>query len=348
MKPIRNKEVLQSYILTTSKYDFSVFEKRFLYRLVELGQSSLEGKSFKEGCYKITPILDKYKEITLPYSCLLNGADDKNHALIKKAVVSLQKKLITYEDKDKIESFAIVLSSTINKNKAVFSCLLHPRIWDCILNFSRGYRKYELKTAMLFESVYSMRFYEMLTNQKYPLTYTISDLKKMFGIEGKYKNVNDFIRSVIDPAKKELDIKSPFGFEYKANKEGRKYVSFTFYPYVIAKNQDENVEIIKINKQLCPSYYLDKETREYLINNFSFDQKEIKLNRPLFEKAMKFIPNLSDFLRKIAPKANRANNPKGYVINAIKSELQTFSNPYSSNDMANQMIIDMANKMTKR
>jgi len=39
-----NKDVIQSYILTTAKYDFSVYEKRILYRLVELNQHLLEGR----------------------------------------------------------------------------------------------------------------------------------------------------------------------------------------------------------------------------------------------------------------------------------------------------------------
>ena len=30
---INNKEVLQSYILTTAKYDYSVYEKRILYKI---------------------------------------------------------------------------------------------------------------------------------------------------------------------------------------------------------------------------------------------------------------------------------------------------------------------------
>lgn len=33
-----NKDVFQSYVLTTAKYDFSVYEKRIMYRLVEMAQ----------------------------------------------------------------------------------------------------------------------------------------------------------------------------------------------------------------------------------------------------------------------------------------------------------------------
>ena len=36
----------------------------------------------------------------------------------------------------------------------------------------RGYRKYELVTAMQFKSVYSMRMYELMSGQKRPLEFT--------------------------------------------------------------------------------------------------------------------------------------------------------------------------------
>ena len=45
---INNKEILQSYILTTAKYDFSVYEKRILYRLVELNQHLIEGQKLND------------------------------------------------------------------------------------------------------------------------------------------------------------------------------------------------------------------------------------------------------------------------------------------------------------
>ena len=48
MSKINNKEVLQSYILTTAKYDYSVYEKRILYRLVELFQGLIQNQKLKD------------------------------------------------------------------------------------------------------------------------------------------------------------------------------------------------------------------------------------------------------------------------------------------------------------
>ena len=43
-----NKELVQSYILTTAKYDYNVYEKRILYRIIELMQELTEGKKLNE------------------------------------------------------------------------------------------------------------------------------------------------------------------------------------------------------------------------------------------------------------------------------------------------------------
>lgn len=36
---IKNKDILQSYVITTARYDFSIYEKRILYRIIEVLQA---------------------------------------------------------------------------------------------------------------------------------------------------------------------------------------------------------------------------------------------------------------------------------------------------------------------
>ena len=44
MSKKENREVIQSYIITAAKYDFTVDEKRVLSHLVEMMQPLIEGK----------------------------------------------------------------------------------------------------------------------------------------------------------------------------------------------------------------------------------------------------------------------------------------------------------------
>lgn len=321
MALINNKDVLQSYILTTAKYDFSVYEKRIIYRLVELAQCEIKGVDFRKDCRKIEHDLFGLVNITLPIRDLLNNEEDKNYTRIKDALLRLKNKSFEYEDEEIWQSISIIAFPDIKKRSSTVSFTIHPKIWDCMLDFSKGFRKYELQTAMSFESVYSMRFYELLSGQKYPLSYGFEDLKAMFQIEGKYKQVNDFLRYIVEPAKKELDEKSPYSFDYKINKTGRKFTSITLFPMYQPEHRDSDLERKDLQKQISPSWDLSKNTLDYLRNGFLFTPAEIKQNIDLFKKAQSEIQDFIYFMSQVKPRANRAKNPKGYLINSIKKEL---------------------------
>jgi len=59
-----------------------------------------------------------------------------------------------------------------------------------------------------------------------------------------------------------------------------------------------------------------------LKNGFDFTQKEIKQNIDLLKQAQSEIDNFINFMSQVKPRANRAKNPKGYLINSIKKELK--------------------------
>ena len=55
---------------------------------------------------------------------------------------------------------------------------------------------------------------------------------------------------------------------------------------------------------------------------YGFYTPEIKNNIELFAQAHKEIDDFLYFLSSVKAKANRANNPKGYLINALKKRLK--------------------------
>lgn len=313
---IRNKDVIQSYVLSTAKYDFSVYEKRILYRLVEMVQFSMEGQKL-DKYYSIQPnLFGDMTGVTMPLSAFLKDVNDQNYLEVKKALTSLRNKTLEFEDDHMWKLIGLIeIPKYVKKGYVQFQ--IHPEIYEAILNFSKGFRKYELKTAMSFDSVYSMRFYELLSGQKSPLIYTIDHLKMMFKVELKYKLTADFIRKVIDTAKNELDKKSPYSFEYKALKSGRKIVSIKFYPVFKSENRDPNLERNDLKKQTSLRWDLEKMVINYLTENFFFTETQIKNNLELFIVAQSKVDLLYE-LSLIKSKAMEANNPQGYVIGVLK------------------------------
>lgn len=317
---ITNKDVIQSYLLTAARYDFDVYEKRILYRLVELCQPQIKGQKLNHK-FSINEDLWGNRDIKVPISYLLKGEDDKHHSRIKNALTRLNNKQFEYED-DKIwKPIRLIEMPILHKYNEFVEFKIHQEVYHAVLNFSKGFRKFELVTAMAFESTYAMRFYELFSEKKEPIEYRIDHLKAMFKLENKYKLVADFLKRVIDPAKKELDKNSPYSFEYRVVKEGRKIISIKFYPVMIPQNRDPEIEAKKLKKQVSPAWELDKMTVDYLKQNYHFSSKEIQAQIDLFkfaEKKLDFILFLSSMIRKCEDKAK----PKGYLINAIKKELQ--------------------------
>lgn len=324
------KEVVESYIFTTVRHDFGIYSERLLLRLVELAQREIKGLDFKGGTSLGKVRIGEWgdAEITIPVKDILSGEDDKNYVKAKSAVRALMGKFLEYEDDQKYKATHILNDVDVDKVSGKMIIQVNRNIWGAMLDFSKGFRKYELETAVKLHGKYSLRIYKLVSKQSEPISYTIDDLRKMWGLVDKYKRVDDFVKNTIEAAKKELDEVSPYSFEYaltaakgaEANK-GRKgrpaITSVTFFPKRVARNEATDA----IRKMVDPSMILDRELTQMLLNKFGFDWAGIKANITLFDTAYREFDLLS-FLDRIAPGALRAQSPQGYVINSVKKHLK--------------------------
>lgn len=315
---ITNKDVIQSYILTIARYDFSVHEKRILYKLVEAMQPLLLGEELN---HKIKIKEDLFgHHVTMPIACFLTGEDDRHHERVKDALRSLESKKFEYED-DKIWTIIRLIHRPIfTKNDSYCTFWLNPMIYEALLNFSKGYRKLELKTAFTFESAYAMRFYELFSGQKTPITYTIDNLRLMFQVQNNYSKNNDFMRFVVEMGKKELDEKSPYSFTYKVNKVGNKMHSLTFYPLYKPENRDPVLERKELQKKVSVGWSLNMLTINYLKENFGFNDAEIQNNIDILKIASEKLDLLYD-LSLLRTKTEKVRSPQAYVIGVLKKKI---------------------------
>ena len=318
---LTNKDVILSYIMTTAKYNFSVYEKRILYRIIEHLQPELFGVKLDKN-FKINPNLWGDYNVTFSISSILANDEDHNYERVKIALRALAKKEIgIFDDGVKWRPLYILAVPEIELRSSTFTFLLQKQVHEAIFNFSKGHRKIELETAMQFESVYAMRFYELVSNQKAPIRFSIEQLKIMFDLVTKYKLTADFIRYVIDPAKEELDKCSPFTFTYERLKSGKKVTAIEITPKSQPKFRDEATETHELKKKISLSSLMPHHLRVYLKENFLFSDNELKNNLDLIKNAGEcgdLLKALSDMKRK----ATEAKNPQGYVINAMKKMVE--------------------------
>ena len=314
-----SRQVVQSYIFTTAIYDFNVYEKRVLYNLVKLAQSQIEGVRLSDSLYKIDHAYKEFVLIELPMSDFLTDGDDKNHSRVKAALKSLHQKTFTYSDDGVWECFSIIANPKIRLRSSKVSFIVDARVWDVLLDFSRGFSRYDLEVAFSLESAYSMRFYEMLAGQEEPITYTIESLRKQFCLEDKYAMTKDFIRRVIEPAMRELDSKSPVSFNFTPLKEGRKITKIIFFPVRHEENRRPEISLKQTVRKYGYAGQLSKDEYRFL-REIGFTESGIRNNFQLILECQKHL----DFIYELAlikGKCRTKKNPCGWCIRTLKGKL---------------------------
>jgi hypothetical protein len=239
---IENRCIVQSYILSSARYDFSTDEQRILYRIISCFQYLMNGQKLDEN-FKIDPEFSCDVIITFPLKATIiqDKNDDENYYLLKTALLNLLSNKIEYLHNNRwMKIPSVIVLPKVDKDNNVISFRLHEKLYSALLNFSKGFRKYKLETMMNLSDVYTMRLYALVSKQKKQLTYKIKDLKYMFGLEDKYHIEKDFIINVIDPAKKELDLKAPYSFDYIL-KEEKELTKIILKPTYNSKNEDKKL-----------------------------------------------------------------------------------------------------------
>lgn len=342
MAKANNDLQFQSYIFTASKYNFSVYEKRILYRLIQLEQK-LINQEVLDKCVKVDASLFGDKTYRFPTSWLLaSGETDdteqtksKNNTRFINALKSLQEKFIEYENSDIYGRVGIISKFEFEKRDRFITFKADQKILEMILDFSKGWRSYELKTAFNLKSQYAMRFYELIGNKNKPIEYGVNKFLRMFGLEDKYKrtdgsrNLGALKRFVIDKAKSELDKISPYTFDYRFIDNNSKIV---LYP--IFQAEFSTAKIYNRNKALEDKniYSVLSETEiKIFIEEFGFTESGLKSNYDLFNECKGVLPeNYSFFFFQTARTYLKTRKPRkiqGAVIGILKNML----NDYKSN-----------------
>uniref|UniRef100_UPI003AF8CF1E replication initiation protein n=1 Tax=Thiolapillus sp. TaxID=2017437 RepID=UPI003AF8CF1E len=130
---------------------------------------------------------------------------------------------------------------TERKTRWISSIDYIPGEGKLVLNFSAGiipylsrlskeFTQYKLRHVARFESIYSIRLYELLVQWSSvgEREIEVEWLKKQFQVENKYKRLSDLKRRVIDPAVVEINKHSNLWVKYGQRKSGRTVTHFQF------------------------------------------------------------------------------------------------------------------------
>lgn len=323
VKPAQN--IIQSFYITTARYDFDITEKRVLTGIITALQHLLEGKKLK-GLYKLEPNLFD-KGITFPTSLVIG--EGTHYRQLHQALKKLQGKQLTYEDNKIWISIPLIGKTLHNKQEGTLTINLYNEMVELFMNFTKGYSKYIAEVSLSLSSVASAKLYELISNQRNPITYDIEHLKKILGAEKTYSRTCNFMQRVITQAQKELRDKANWSFNYTTKTEGRqrKITHITLIPIHHTDREPEEVQRAEARRKTYLSGFVPEYEVRQMLRRFGFTPREIKNNATTVNTFCQ-LPNI-DHKKRIAEiwqHAAFADNPKGYVIRALANEIENFKN----------------------
>lgn len=223
--------VAQHNDLIRAQYDMSLLEMRlFIAMLARINRGDKEFSTYR------IPVSELYPE---------DKVGGKTYSQIKKAVIRLSGRTITVESKDERGIREIV------SNPIMSTCRYKEKSGHVMAQFNNFVKPYLLElrgdfsvaqelTLIDFRSFYSFRVYWLLKLSAFHsdiITVTLSEMKHMFHLTGKYANFADFKRFVLEIAQQEIAT-TDMAFDYKPIKEGKSVVSVEFQllrPVVVTK-----------------------------------------------------------------------------------------------------------------
>ena len=299
------QDIVQSRYLTLARFDYTANEKTILTHIFRMLQPALEGEELKGDIYeRAVKKMEQLKDVqctvwqqghvTIKCNISQLGATPGNWSDMKEALSRLNGDLRCFEIEDEFrwQRVHLIEMPSVEKGKGEVEFTLHKELLQAFFKFGTkakevGHSRFDLGVSLNLVSIYSRRFYEMVANGK-PFRFTIQHLKELFKVGDKYDRDRDFVKRCVEDAKKELDAKSPWSFDYTLIKQGRKFHEIAFTPIHIVKNDPEAQRMKEVERQDRNLLFLPAEAKNYLLHN-GWKKTELRNNKQLFIDASKVI-----------------------------------------------------------
>lgn len=306
-------DLIQSYIFTVGRGDLSLYEQRILLRIVEHAQEAVKGLYVGHLDGVLPHHFDNVR-IDVPARYLLTEGS-KHYEHVKRAALSLMQRTVMYEDPRRGIWFAtpLIYNVRYQAGQGLLTFYVARELFDVILDFSKGFKRYNLNAALSLNSPAAIRMFQLMESQRGPITFTVEWLKAMFGVEKKYSQTAGFIKKVIEPAQKALDAAGLTGFTFTRVKHGNKVTALTFTP--IHRTQWEETQLAA---KLPVARIVNSELIARLMADFSFTTKELSAHKTTL-KHFSNLPNTWVYYNDLLGRSRGKTDPKAWVIGSIKS-----------------------------
>lgn len=321
------KYIIQSNGYTTLRNDYGIYAQRLLILIAEAMQYRFDGAVLKRSQVNLTKEILRYR---FNVTQLKIAGGTHNNQYIKKQLMDIAKTIIKARDDENAATLFAPLFTMLwyRENTGEIEVEINQYLWNIFAELSNGYKRYQLHTAMSFTSTYATRLYQMLKGNTKPITYKIEQLKEMFVLENKYKLAKDFIKYVIKSGIDEINEKSEIDVKYtpetlKTGKGRPKVYAITFEVKERPEKTNFDLTHSEINRKMGLSI-IPAQIKTKLMQAYNFTEQGIKANADIIYDAYALMKNpaFSQWLDKKRATAMKAKNPQGYIIQAMKNELE--------------------------
>lgn len=309
--------VVQSFLTTIIKGDFSLYEVRIFMRIVELANSAIKGKKVSSLFGKSFCADGINWNLTIPIADILSGCSH-HYEEVREALQSMQKKIFTMyfpEDKE-WRSAAILDNIRIADGSGTVKFVVPAWLIEYIMTmYHDRFSEYDLQSALSISSPNAVRLYWLTCSMTAPVPYSIQMLKEILGVADKYKSTKDFIRRCIDTPMNALAKSGLNGFKYEKLMRKNKITGLKLIP---VKRQEQKPSQLTARATL--SAWVNPALRDYLQTQANMRMSEMAAHKAeLFEFAK--LDGWQDKIVRILNRARRGRKGKGYVFSAIAAEV---------------------------
>lgn len=311
-------DIVQSFLFSIGRCNLTIYEQRILCMIVKSARDRTARKLMKSEMYAWNVDEDNLAISVAMRDILSDG--DQHYERVMDAFQRLMTRRFSVIDSSNGSWFStpIVYNVTHDARSGVVHFYVAAKLMGAILDFSKGYRQYSIDTALALPSPVAVRMYILMCGCSSPLTFSVDNLKSMFGVDDKYKQTADFIKKVIEPARKILDDENVTSFHFERIKTGTKVTALKFYPIRRDVKSDN-----QLAAKISTSIYLNKDLQLYLMRVAGFSLRELSAHKVLLAEFAK-INEAMAILADICNRAAKRGRSKGWIISAIRSELDSF------------------------
>lgn len=211
--------VVKANSLIEASYRLSIDEIRILALTIGTMDPRSNQKIFD---FTVADFVREFPEISI----------DNAYKQIQSAIKRIYDRSVKTEDEYRVTEFRWVSSRTYFKKEGRFRIAMTDEVMPYLTQLKGQFTQYQLKNIAYFNSVHSIRIYELITQYRSrgERFISIDDLKKWLQVEDKYPRFNNFKQWVLDPAVEEINEKSDLLVDVEFERVGRRIsnVKFTF------------------------------------------------------------------------------------------------------------------------